>query len=100
MGNGALIAGACGRSSSKRTAVFILRHHPDIAGLMNEIRAFREEMDFSLIVKNLDLYFARLTSRGCLWVEKENGSDEFIPEVRRDVFERFQGLKRGLEMGG
>jgi len=79
---------------------FILRHHPDIAGLMNEIRAFREEMDFSLIVKNLDLYFARLTSRGCLWVEKENGSDEFIPEVRRDIFERFQGLKRGLEMGG
>jgi hypothetical protein len=78
-------------------AYFILRHHPDIAGLMNEIRTLGKEVDVSLIEENIGLYFSRLTSRGCLWVEKENGPDEFIPEVRRDVFERFQHLKR--EMG-
>lgn len=77
-------------------AYFILRYHPQMDGLSKEFRDFQAEDGFSLIRRNLDQYFSRLTGRGCLWVEKENGPDEFILDVRRDVFERFQGLKRRL----
>jgi len=42
--------------------------------------------------ENLYKYFNRKTSKGCLLVEKEHGPDEFIRDLRNDIFERFSKL--------
>ena len=74
-------------------AYFILRYVPDIAALYQEARGYRGERTFSQVEKNIGVYFSRLTSRGCLWVEMENGPDELVRDVRKDAFERFNKLK-------
>ena len=37
------------------------------------------------------VFFDRISSPGCLMVERENGPDEFMSDLRRDIFEN--GLK-------
>jgi hypothetical protein len=32
-------------------------------------------------------------------IEQENGQDEYIHDVRQDIFERFNGLKEALKRG-
>ncbi|GAG38877.1 unnamed protein product, partial [marine sediment metagenome] len=44
------------------------------------------------ISKNIKKYFERKTSQGCLMIEKENGPDEYIDDLRQDIFERFNEL--------
>jgi len=44
------------------------------------------------ISKNIKKYFERKTSQGCLMIEKENGPDEYIDDLRQDIFERFNKL--------
>ncbi len=78
-------------------AYFILRCIPDIAALYQEARGYRGERAFSQVEKNIGDYFSRLTSWGCLWVERENGPDELIQDVRKDAFERFNKLKEELQ---
>ena len=74
---------------------FILRYAPDIDEILKEIAQYQKEGYFKGISKNLNEYFARISSQGCLMVEKENGPDEFIDNLRQDIFERFNKL-RGL----
>ena len=47
---------------------------------------------FMGISKNIKKYFERKTSQGCLMIEKENGPDEYINDLRQDIFERFNEL--------
>lgn len=42
---------------------------------------------------NIGRYFSAPDSEGPVLVEQENGPDEFIADLRRDIFERFDGLK-------
>ncbi len=49
---------------------------------------------------NISKYFERVSSQGCLLVEQENGSDEFIHGVRQDIFDRFKRLKEALQRIG
>jgi len=81
-------------------AYFVLRYALDIATLYRESQEFRGESRFSQAEKNIDDYFSRPTSRGCLWVERENGPDEYVKDVRRDAYERFNKLKEALRSSG
>jgi hypothetical protein len=81
-------------------AYFVLRCVPDIAALYRESRGFRGESPFSQVEKNIGIYFSRLTSQGCLWVQRENGPDEYVKDVRRDAYERFNKLREALRSSG
>ncbi|MEW6455446.1 MAG: GSU2403 family nucleotidyltransferase fold protein [Acidobacteriota bacterium] len=72
---------------------FILRYAPDREIILKEVELYKKEGYFKEIPRNLSKYFERKTSQGCLMVEKENGPDEYIDDLRKDIFERFSKLR-------
>jgi len=68
---------------------FILRYAPDEDAIFKEVEQYRDMEYFVETPENLYKYFNRKTSKGCLLVEKEHGPDEFIRDLRNDIFERF-----------
>lgn len=75
---------------------FVLRYAPDIDVILKELVHYKKEGYFKDISKNLDKYFERVSSQGCLMVENENGPDEYIDNLREDIFERFKTLREIL----
>lgn len=75
---------------------FILRYAPDIDTILKEITQYNKQGYFKETSKDLLHYFSRKTSKGCLMVEKENGPDEYIDDLRQDIFERFCNLRKFL----
>lgn len=71
---------------------FILRYCPDINEIYKEIKEYKKQGIFKEVSQNLEKYFERKTSQGCLMVEKENGPDEYISDIRQDIFDRFTKL--------
>ena len=71
---------------------FILRYTPNLDIVLSEIAEYRGKGYFIGISKNIKKYFERKTSQGCLMIEKENGPDEYIDDLRQDIFERFNKL--------
>lgn len=75
---------------------FILRYAPNLDVIFKEINQYKNKGYFKNITKNLNRYFERKSSQGCLMVERENGPDEYIDDLRRDIFERFSNLRKFL----
>ncbi|MDP2927665.1 MAG: GSU2403 family nucleotidyltransferase fold protein [Candidatus Omnitrophota bacterium] len=75
---------------------FILRYAPDIDLILKEISQYREKGYLMGVPDNINKFFERVSSRGCLLVEQENGPDEYIHDVRQDIFDRFKRLKRSI----
>lgn len=75
---------------------FILRYAPDIDIIFKEIIEYHKKGYFKNISQNLSKYFERSASQGCLMVEKENGPDDYIDDLRQDIFERFKKLRELL----
>jgi len=71
---------------------FILRYTPNLDIILTEVVEYKKKGYFLSISKNIKKYFERKTSRGCLMIEKENGPDEYIDDLRQDIFERFNKL--------
>ena len=71
---------------------FILRYAPNIDIILAEIARYKKKVHFVGISKNIKKYFERKTSQGCLMIERENGPDEYIDDLRQDIFERFNEL--------
>lgn len=71
---------------------FILRYTPDLDKLFKGVARYKKQGYFVNISRNIKKYFERKTSQGCLMVEKENGPDEYIDDLRQDIFERFNKL--------
>jgi hypothetical protein len=71
---------------------FILRYAPNLDIIMAKVAQYKEKGNFIGISKNIKKYFERKTSQGCLMIEKENGPDEYIDDLRQDIFERFNEL--------
>jgi len=71
---------------------FILRYAPDLDVILKEFCQYYESGELLQVADNLRNYFERNSSTGCLMVEKENGTDVFIDDLRADIFERFQEL--------
>ena len=76
---------------------FILRHAPDIDRLLEEIACYKSQGHLKNVPENMDVFFDRISSTGCLMVEKENGLDEYIVDIRQDVFDRFKKLREALQ---
>ena len=77
---------------------YILRFHPRIELLFNDLRALNLPGEKVQAVANLRGFFSRVTSQGCLMIEQENGPDDYIYDVREDAFERFIELFNVLEV--
>ena len=75
---------------------FILRYSPDIDLILQEISLYREEGYLMSVPGNINKFFERVSSQGCLLVEQENGPDEYIHDVRQDIFDRFKRLREAL----
>jgi len=75
---------------------FVLRYAPNVEALLEEVHQFHKEGHLPQATGNLKKYFERKSSRGCLMVEKENGPDGFVEDLRADIFERFSALKERL----
>jgi hypothetical protein len=71
---------------------FILRYTPNLDIILAEVAEYKKKGYFIDISKNIKKYFERKTSQGCLMIEKENGPDEYIDDLRQDIFERFNEL--------
>ena len=71
---------------------FILRFTPNLDIILAEVAEYKKKGHFVGISKNIKKYFERKTSQGCLMIEKENGPDEYIDDLRQDIFERFNEL--------
>jgi len=72
---------------------FILRYAPDTDIILKEINQYYKQGYFKGVPKNISSYFERKTSKGCLMVEKENGPDAYIDDLRQDIFERFNRVR-------
>ena len=74
----------------------ILRYAPDVEPILKEVSRYKEKGYFPGVTTNLNKFFERISSQGCSSIEKENGPDEYIQDVRRDVFDRFKALREIL----
>jgi len=76
---------------------FVLRYSPDINLTLGEISQYREEGCLKNVSDNIDQFFESVSSRGCLWVERENGPDEYVHDLRQDIFDRFKRLSEAIK---
>jgi len=77
---------------------FVLRYAPDIDLILGEMSQYREKGFLRSVSDNINKFFERISSRGCLWVERENGPDEYIHDLRQDIFDRFKRLSEAIKM--
>ena len=75
---------------------FILRYATDIEAIFKEIAQYKKKGYFKNIKINLDRYFGKKSSKGCILVEKENEPDEYIEDLRQDIYDRFKKLRELL----
>lgn len=78
---------------------FILRYAPDIDAILKEVSQYMQKGYLTNTPENINKFFERVSSQGCLIVEQENGPDEFVHDVRQDIFDRFKGLRDVLQKG-
>jgi hypothetical protein len=71
---------------------FILRYTLNLDIILAEVAKYKKKGYFIGISKNIKKYFEKKTSQGCLMIEKENGPDEYIDDLKQDIFERFNKL--------
>ena len=76
---------------------YVLRFCPNLDEILLELKSFKKDKGFIRFMENMNQYFERISSRGCLMVEKENGPDDYVRSVREDAFDRFQSLIKYLE---
>ncbi|MDP8216185.1 MAG: GSU2403 family nucleotidyltransferase fold protein [Candidatus Kaelpia imicola] len=75
---------------------FILRYASDIEVIFKEVSEYTKKGYLPGAADNINKFFERVSSQGCLMIEEENGDDEYIHDVRQDIFERFENFKKVL----
>jgi len=76
---------------------FVLRYAPDIEMILEEISQYREKRYLMSVSDSIDKFFERISSQGCLLVEQENGTDEYVYDLRQDIFDRFKRLREVMK---
>lgn len=76
---------------------FILRYAPDLDEVLKEVTQYKEKGYLTSVTDNVNKFFERVSSQGCLLIEQENGPDDYIHDVRQDIFERFKDLREALQ---
>lgn len=79
---------------------FILRYDPDIDAIFREIAEYLKEDYKEGLAERFDKYFGMISSDGCIMVEKENGPDIYINDLRKDIFNRFAELRKLFKQRG
>jgi hypothetical protein len=77
---------------------YILRFHPHRESLFNDLTTLNLPEERKKVTGNLQQFFSRVTSPGCIMVEQENGPDDFIRDIRKDAFQRFRELIHVLNL--
>jgi len=73
---------------------YMLRFSSDKEALIAQVNALiKDKKQGASVKRNLQKYFKDVSSQGPFLVEQENGPDEYIRDLRRDVFERFSRLR-------
>lgn len=73
---------------------YILRFSPQKDELIDEIKLLIKNKEQGKRVKqNISKYFSSVDSEGPLLVEQENGPDDYIDNLKQDIFERFNSLR-------
>ena len=73
---------------------YMLRYCPQKEDLIGKVSLLIKNKEQGKAVKqNLRKYFKDADSKGPLLVEQENGPDEYVHNVRQDVFDRFKALR-------
>ena len=75
---------------------FVLRYAPNINIILQEISQYRKKGYLMSVSDNIDKFFERISGRGCLLVEQENGIDEYVYDLRQDIFDRFKRLREAI----
>ncbi len=74
-------------------AYFMLRFCPDKARLVNEVKnLIKKREEGKKVLNNIKTFFAHRDDKGPVAIERENGTDYFISNVRADVYERITQL--------
>jgi len=76
---------------------FVLRYASDIEVILEEISQYREKRYLTGVSDNINKFFERISSQGCLLVEQENGIDEYVRDLRQDIFDRFKRLREVMK---
>ena len=77
---------------------YMLRFCPKREQLADDVVALiKKRKEGKQVKENLKEYFSSVDSKGPLFVEQENGPDDYIHDVRQDIFERFKGLREALQ---
>jgi len=72
---------------------YMLRFCPEKDRLMKEINSLiKLKKEGKKVDSNINRYFKHIDSKGPVLVERENGPDDFISNIRKDVYERFTKL--------
>lgn len=74
-------------------AYFMLRFCPDKTRLVNEVRdLIKKRKEGKKALGNIKAFFTHKDSKGPVAIERENGTDYFISNVRQDAYERIVQL--------
>ena len=78
-------------------AYYILRFHPNKEKLLSEVKSIPYKVEKRQAAENIRQYFSRISDKGCLMVEEQNGPDAFVFSVREDAHQRFSELFEALD---
>ncbi|MCK5216076.1 MAG: hypothetical protein KAR05_12080 [Candidatus Omnitrophica bacterium] len=72
---------------------FMLRFCPDKIKLVNSVRdLIQSRKEGKKVLHNIKTFFAHKDDKGPVAIERENGTDYFISNIRQDAFERITQL--------
>jgi len=78
---------------------YMLRFCPSKEELIGKIKLLIKNKNQGKRVKqNIHKYFSGVDSEGPILIEQENGPDEYIDDLRQDIFERFKNLQEFLKV--
>ncbi len=76
---------------------YMLRFCPEKENLVNSVGLFiKDKQEGKSVKRNIRKYFSSADSQGPILIEQENGPDEYIDDLRQDIFERFKNLREPL----
>ncbi|GEM_PF-705382 len=74
-------------------AYFMLRFCPDKTRLVNEVKdLIKKRKEGKKVLGNIQSFFAHKDDKGPVAIERENGTDYFISNVRTDAYQRITQL--------
>jgi hypothetical protein len=72
---------------------FMLRFCPDKTKLVNAVKnIIKSRKEGKKVLNNIKTFFAHKDDKGSVAIERENGTDYFISNVRQDAYDRIVQL--------